>query len=93
MIGFVIQPGSTTVYIKEKGHISYSLGIDSPLRSTERNALDFLFLTNKATDGVFFYMRGNKDHLLVELFNGRVRAQANVGGGEVPFVLRDFRKT
>ena len=67
--------------------------MDSPLLSTERNTLEFLFLTNKATDGVFFFMGGNQnDHLLVELVNGRVRAQANVGGGEVSFILRDLRK-
>ena len=80
--------GSTTVLVTGKGaHISYRLGNENPLRSSERNTLDFQFLT-KATDGVFFYMGGKKDHLLVELVNGSVRAQANVGGGEFTTVCK-----
>lgn len=60
------------MYIKEKGYILYSLGIDSFLCLIERNILDFLFLINKVIDGVFFYMGGNKDYLFVEFVNGRV---------------------
>jgi len=62
-------------------YISYKLHSDSPLRSTERNELEFRFLT-EAKDGVFFYMGGEKDHLLVELVNGSLRVQADFGGGK-----------
>ena len=62
-------------------YMSYKLDSDNPLRSTERNALEFRFLT-EAEDGVFFYMGGEKDHLLVELVNGSLRVQADFGSGK-----------
>ena len=62
-------------------YMSYTLDSDNPLRSTERNALEFRFLT-EAKDGVFFYMGADKDHLLVEPVNGSLRVQADFGGGK-----------
>ena len=63
-------------------YMSYHLDSDNPLRSTERNALDFMFLT-EAKEGVFFYMGRDKDYLLVELVNGSLRVQADFGGGKL----------
>lgn len=62
-------------------YMSYTLDSDNPLGSTERNALEFRFLT-EAKDGVLFYMGADKDHLLVELINGNLRVQADFGGGK-----------
>ena len=62
-------------------YMSKTVDRDSPLRSTERNALEFRFLT-EAKDGVVFYMGADKDHLLVELVNGSLRVQADFGGGK-----------
>ena len=64
------------------GYISQRLGRGSSLFSTDRNTMHFMFLT-EAKDGVLFYMGKNEDHLLVELVNGSLRAQANFGGGRV----------
>ena len=73
---------STVVFMNGNGaYMSYNLESNSPLRSTERNALEFRFLT-EAKDGVFFYMGADKDHLLVELVNGSLRVQADFGGGK-----------
>ncbi|XP_067032719.1 neurexin-1-like [Acropora muricata] len=66
----------------EGGYISQQLGRGGSFLSTERNTMHFMFLT-EAKDGVLFYMGKNKDHLLVELVNGSLRAQANFGGGPV----------
>lgn len=74
---------STVVFMNGNGaFMSYNLDSDNPLRSTERNALEFRFLT-EAKDGVFFYMGRDKDHLLVELVNGSLRVQADFGDGPV----------
>ena len=69
-------------FLREGGYITQQLGRGSSLLSTERNTMHFMFLT-KDKDGVLFYMGKNKDHLLVELVNGSLRAQANFGGGKV----------
>lgn len=66
----------------EGGYISQHLEYNSPLLSTDRNTLHFMFLT-EARDGVIFYMSGIRDHLLVELVNGSIRTQADFGGGPV----------
>ena len=66
----------------EGGYISQHLEYNSPLLSTDRNTLHFMFLT-EARDGVIFYMSGIRDHLLVELVNGSIRTQADFGGGEI----------
>lgn len=74
--------GSTVVFMDGNGaYMSYNLDSDNPLRSTERNALEFRFLT-EAKDGVLFYMGRDKDHLLVELVNGSLRVQADFGDGK-----------
>ena len=67
---------------KTGGYISQRLRDDSRYLSTERNTLDFMFLT-VAKDGVIFYMGKDKDHLLVELVNGSMRVHADFGGGKV----------
>lgn len=67
---------------KYGGYISQRLRDDSPHFSTEKNTLDFMFLT-QAKDGVIFYMGRDKDHLLVELVNGSMRVQADFGGGKI----------
>ena len=73
---------STVVFMNgNDAYMSYKLDSDNPLRSTERNALEFRFLT-EVEDGVFFYMGGEKDHLLVELVNGSLRVQADFGSGK-----------
>ena len=73
---------STVVFMNGyDAYMSYTLDSDNPLRSTERNALEFRFLTD-AKDGVLFYMGADKDHLLVELVNGSLRVQADFGGGK-----------
>lgn len=41
-----------------------------------------MFLTEKK-NGVFFYMGRDEDHLVVELVNGGLRVEADVGGGKI----------
>lgn len=59
--------------------------------NTERNTVSFLFSTEKK-NGVFFYMGRDKDHLVVELVNGSLRVEADVGGGKIKAgVNRDLK--
>ena len=64
------------------GYISQRLSDDSPYLQTERNTINFMFLT-EAKDGVIFYMGRDKDHFLVELVNGSLRVEADFGGGKM----------
>ena len=50
--------------------------------NTERNTVSFMFLTEKK-NGVFFYMGRDEDHLVVELVNGGLRVEADVGRGKI----------
>lgn len=54
---------------------------------TERNTIQFMFLTEKK-NGVFFYMGSDKDHLVAELVNGSLRVAADVGGGKIRFKMK-----
>lgn len=59
--------------------------------NTERNTVSFMFSTEKK-NGVFFYMGREKDHLVVELVNGSLRVEADVGGGKIKAgVIRDLK--
>lgn len=59
--------------------------------NTERNTVSFMFSTEKK-NGVFFYMGREKDHLVVELVNGSLRVEADVGGGKIKAgVNRDLK--
>ena len=59
--------------------------------NTERNTVSFVFSTEKK-NGVFFYMGREKDHLVVELVNGSLRVEADVGGGKIKAgVIRDLK--
>ena len=61
--------------------------------NTERNTVSFMFLTEKK-NGVFFYMGRDKDHLVVELVNGSLRVEADVGGGKIKAgVIRNLKGT
>ena len=64
---------------KSGGYISQRLEDNSPFLSTERNSIDFMFLTQDK-DGLIFYMGQDKDYLLVQLVNGSMRVRANLGG-------------
>ena len=64
------------------GYISQTLSNDSPFMDSERNTIHFMFLTEKK-NGLFFYMGRDKDHLVVELINGSLRVEADVGGGKI----------
>lgn len=58
---------------------------------TEKNTVSFMFLTEKK-NGVFFYMGRDEDHLVVELVNGGLRVEADVGGGKIKAgVIRDLK--
>ena len=67
---------------KSGGYISQRLEDNSPFLSTERNSIDFMFLT-EAKDGLIFYMGQDKDYLLVQLVNGSMRVRANFGKGKL----------
>lgn len=59
--------------------------------NTERNTVSFMFSTEKK-NGVFFYMGRDKDHLVVELVNGSLRVEADVGGGKIKAgVIRNLK--
>lgn len=59
--------------------------------NTERNTVSFMFSTEKK-NGVFFYMGRDKDHLVVEVVNGSLRVEADVGGGKIKAgVIRDLK--
>lgn len=61
--------------------------------NTERNTVSFMFSTEKK-NGVFFYMGRDKDHLVVELVNGSLRVEADVGGGKIKAgVIRNLKGT
>ena len=65
----------------DEGYIYQRLESNSTYLLTDRNTLDFRFLS-LVKDGVIFYMGKDKDHLLVELVNGSIRVQADFGGGK-----------
>lgn len=71
---------------KSGGYISQRLEDNSPILSTERNSIDFMFLT-EAKDGLIFYMGQDKDYLLVQIVHGSMRVRANFGKGKLFYNL------